>query len=144
MNHEDLATKKDLADGFAAAKKDLTEGLVAFENKLLNELVTKKELAETNKKLDDNTKELVKINDRMDRLTVVVLQHSEVLQSMQETVQKVAHNQDRFMEILTDYTGDIKDYRLERVATDAAFARHAAQLQNHELRINALEDKIVS
>lgn len=45
------------------------------------------------------------------------------------------------MEVLTDYAGEIKEYRVERTATDAAFNRQTLQLQDHEQRIVALEEK---
>jgi len=126
------ATKKDLADGLTAlekaTKKDLTDGLTALEDKLLKELATQKGLAKT--------------NDHLDRLTAVVLQNSENIKSMQATLEKVVYNQDLYMAALTNYAGDIKDYRLEKAATDATLSQQNNQLQDHERRIRTLEEKV--
>jgi len=185
MNDQDLATKKDLADGLTALENKLSaefavinkriDGLaskkeLAETNKRMDELASKKDLAETNaglaqtnkkldehtkkldehtkkldehtKKLDEHTKKLEKANDRLDRLYVVVLQNSDDIKSMQKTLQKVEHKQDMFMEVLTEFAGEMKDFRQERAAANASFFRHDDQLQDHERRIVALEDKI--
>ncbi len=106
----------------------MADGLAALEDKLLKELATQKGLAKT--------------NDHLDRLTAVVLQNSENIKSMQATLEKVVYNQDLYMAALTDFAGDIKNYRLEKAATDAAITQQDRQLQDHERRIHTLEEKV--
>jgi len=176
MNNQDLATKKDLADGLTALENKLSAEFAEI-NKRIDGLASKKELAETNtglaqankkldehdkkldehskklnehtkildehsKKLDKHTIMLEKNSDRLERLTVVVLQNSDDIKSMKKVLQKVEHKQDMFMEVLTDFAGEMKDFRQEIAAANASFFRHEDQLQDHERRIVALEDKI--
>jgi len=91
---------------------------------------------------DEHTKMVEKNSNLLEKLTITVLQNSDDIKSMQKTLQKVEHNQDMFMEILTELVGEMKDFRQEWAAAYASFFRHDDQLQDHERRIVALEDKI--
>jgi chromosome segregation ATPase len=134
MSRDELATKKDLADGLSM----LREEMGSLEERLTDKLASKEGLAALEKRLYEelaSKKELTKTNERLDRLTAIVLQNTDDIKSMKATLEKVVYNQDLFMEALTDLAGDIKDNRLESMATDATLTQHTVRLQDHSDRI---------
>jgi len=47
------------------------------------------------------------------------------------------------LEAVDSFAGEVQDYRVEKVSTEATLFRQNRQLQDHETRIHKLEEKAV-
>jgi chromosome segregation ATPase len=130
-NSDGVATKKDLA----ALEERLSNKIATTKSELLGTLATKEELMATNK-------QLAKTNDRLDRIAIIVVQNNEDIKDIKKILSSNLPKLDMLLEAVTDLAGEIKDNRLEKVATDATLTQQANQLQNHEKRILKLEQKV--
>ena len=59
---------------------------------------------------------------------------------LKEEMKKVHVKLDFLVEAMTDLTGDIKNHKTEQAAINSALNRHEQKLDNHEHRIQKLEN----
>jgi len=71
-----------------------------------------------------------------------VLQNTESIGILQQTVNRIETNQNQLIEAVTNLAGEMKDFRLARATENAGFFRQESQLQDHERRIVSLEQRV--
>jgi len=114
--NSELATKKDLE---------------ATKQELLKELATKASKEDLkNYATKDDLKNLATKAD-------LKIEIGEVEKRLSRTESKV----DRILEIVDGLAGQFDDYKKEKAAAEHTFTRHEGRLDNHEMRIKALEEK---
>jgi len=140
MANQETVTKNDL-DNF---EQRLTEKIVSFRQELTNQIGSaRQELIDRISPIEEALiKKTAKDDKSFDLLATTTLQNSENIKAMQNTLEKVVQQQSMFLEAMSDYSGEVEDFRLEKAATDATLTQQANQLQDHERRIHTLEEKV--
>lgn len=151
------ATRRELLDKIESIKKELLSKLASKDELKLEvaKLASKKDLAKVINRLDKveynvelltnqvaiNTQDIQETHKRLDKveynLEIVANQVANNTEEIKETHRKL----DMLLEAMDGVMSEINISRAERAATDHALRRHETRLENHETRIQFLEDK---
>ena len=147
-----MSTKRDLADlrdellveiGKCATKDDLHNFATKDD---LKDFAKKDDLKDFAKKDDlkifatkDDLKDFAKKKD-FNNLAAQVAINTVDIGDIKVELQGVHTKLDFIIEAMTDIVGEIKDNKIERASANLSFQRHESTLENHEMRIQHLEN----